>query len=186
MKLIAGLGNPGLRYRNTRHNIGFVIVDKLAKKYRLRIKKRLYKALIATGKIIGQDATLVLPQTYMNLSGEAVASARGEVDSLKDMLIVFDDIDLPLGSIRFRSGGSSAGHRGLESIIGKLKTDGFPRLRIGIRPEIKPVDISGFVLRPFSKDERVVLKETVERAVEGIETWVSHGIEECMRLYNHS
>jgi len=185
MKLIVGLGNPGLRYRNTRHNAGYMVLNNLTKKYGLRIKKRIFKALLGEGRIDGNSVFLLLPQTFMNLSGESVALVRNKVDKLSDILVVYDDIDLKLGNIRFRSKGSSGGHKGLRSIIEALGTEDFPRLRIGIRPEDNKIgDTADFVLRPFLKKEKNIFIETIDKAVEGIETWISSGIEICMTKYN--
>lgn len=184
MRLIVGLGNPGFRYRTTRHNIGFLSVARLAKKYNIKINKSLYKGLAGRGRIEKEDVLLFLPQTFMNLSGESVALAKSGISGLSDLLVVCDDIDLNLGNIRFRSKGSSGGHKGLKSIIQSLHTEEFSRLRIGIRPEEKITDASGFVLKPFLKKEKRILDEVLEEAVTGIETWISSDIEECMRKFN--
>ncbi|MCK4464010.1 MAG: aminoacyl-tRNA hydrolase [Candidatus Omnitrophica bacterium] len=184
MKLIVGLGNPGLRYRNTRHNIGFLVVSSLAKKHGIRIKKRLFKGLIGEGRIDGKDIQLFLPQTFMNLSGEPVALAANRISGLSSLLVVYDDIDLSLGNIRFRFKGSGGGHKGLISIIDSLNSEEFPRLRIGIQASEKAADTANFVLRPFSKEEKGILGRIIDEAISGIETWVSSGIDVCMRKYN--
>lgn len=184
MKLIVGLGNPGFRYRNTRHNIGFLVVSSLAKKHGIKIKKRLFKGLIGEGRIDGKGISLFLPQTFMNCSGEPVALAANRISGLSSLLVVYDDIDLSLGNIRFRFKGSGGGHNGLKSIIDSLNSEEFSRLRIGIRPEKKAADTVDFVLRPFSKEEKPILDRIIDEAISGVETWVSSGIEECMRRYN--
>lgn len=184
MKLIVGLGNPGLRYKNTRHNAGFIILEYFAKKHRLNIKKRMFNALTVEGRINGEKIFLLLPQTFMNLSGESVVQAAGKVESLSDMLIVYDDIDLPLGAVRFRAKGSSGGHNGVSSIIESLDTSEFPRLRIGIKPDFNTGNTADFVLRPFLTDEKVILKDVIFKAIEGIEAWISDGIDKCMTRYN--
>lgn len=184
MRLIVGLGNPGLRYRNTRHNVGVMVLNALAKEYNIKIKKSLYKGLTGEGYIDSEKALLLLPETYMNSSGESVAPAVKEIPSLLNLLVVCDDIDLLLGNIRFRPMGSSGGHKGLKSIIDKLKTEEFPRLKVGINPGKEIDDASDFVLKPFLKEEKRILDRVLIEAVEGIETWITSGIEECMRRYN--
>jgi len=184
VKLIVGLGNPGSRYQKTRHNAGFMVCHALAKKYGIRIKKKLFNAVIGEGKINGKKILLLLPQTYMNSSGESVAPAVGKTKNISDVLIVYDDIDLSLGNIRFRAKGSSGGHKGLRSIIDKLKSENIHRLRIGIRPKKKIYDAADFVLRPFINTEKKILTNMLEEAVSGIEDWLASGMEECMLRYN--
>jgi len=184
MKLIVGLGNPGCKYRNSRHNVGYMVVMSVAKKNRISIKKRLYNGSVGKGRICDKDSMLLLPQTFMNLSGESVMQAAGRISGLEDLLIVYDDIDLLLGNIRFRRDGSSGGHKGMKSIVDKLKTENFSRLRIGIKPDSEVCDVSDFVLKPFLSREKAILKKVIEESVNGIEAWVSLGIEECMMGYN--
>lgn len=184
MKLIVGLGNPGLRYRNTRHNVGFLIVNSLARKHNIRISKKLFRGLVGNGRIEGKEVIVLLPQTFMNKSGESVSIAQGKIDGLSNLLVVYDDIDLSLGNIRFRPKGSSGGHKGLRSIIDELGKEEFPRLRIGIKPKGDIRDTTDFVLRPFMKSEKDILSGVIEDAIAGIETWVSSGIEACMMGYN--
>ena len=126
----------------------------------------------------------LLPQTFMNLSGVSVAPATRKIDSLPDLLIVYDDIDLEFGNIRFKRNGSSGGHKGLKSIIEVLGTEDIPRLRVGIRPARKFGDTADFVLKPFLKAEREILSQAIETAVEGISAWISEGMDVCMRRYN--
>jgi len=184
VKLIVGLGNPGFRYRRSRHNVGFMAVEALARKNGIRIKKKLFNALTGEGRIFGEKVLLLLPQTYMNLSGESVKAAIGTVGGSSDLLLIYDDIDLPLGNIRFRAKGSSGGHKGIHSVIDKLKTEDMQRLRIGIRPDKKVYDTTDFVLRSFSKTEKEILNNIIREAVEGIEVWLSSGIDECMERFN--
>jgi len=184
MKLIVGLGNPGLRYKNTRHNAGYMVCQALAKKYRIRLGRRLFKGLTGTGNIKGESVLMLLPETYMNLSGESVKGAMGKISGIDDLIVIYDDIDLPLGNVRFRGNGSSGGHKGLKSIQDRLGTTDIQRLRVGIRSETRIRDTSDFVLRPFLKEERKALKTVLEKAVNGIETWISSGIEVCMNMFN--
>ena len=182
MKLIVGLGNPGLRYRNTRHNIGFLIIDKLSKKFNIPIKKRKYKGLLGRGSVKSEKVTLFMPQTYMNLSGEAVREAvKKEKVNLEDTLIIYDDINLRLGLMRLRKKGSSGGHKGLGSVIGCLGTTEIPRLRIGIG---KGSDVVDFVLSPFDSGEKPLLKDIIKEVVACAATWVEAGPDKAMTRFN--
>ncbi len=185
MKMVVGLGNPGFRYRKTRHNIGFMVLDKLAGQYRIRIRKRLFNSLCGKGRIAGQEALLAKPLTYMNLSGRAISEimAKEHLDS-KDLLIIMDDIDLDLGTIRLRPRGSSGGHKGLVSIITELGEENFPRLRIGIGPKKSDGPLSDYVLTPFKRSEREALEESIEKGVLAIEAWIEHGPDKAMSKFN--
>lgn len=184
-KLIVGLGNPGLAYRSTRHNIGFAAVERLARENRFFFKlNRSFKSLIASGKIKNLNVCLALPQTFMNLSGEAVVSiVRKKHIPLSDILIVSDDVALPLGTIKIKPRGSDGGHKGLASCIEKLGTREIPRLRIGIGREDKTT-LTDFVLSRFDKSEEPVLNKALLRAVEAIEVWTDEGIDACMNRFN--
>ena len=187
MKLIVGLGNPGQGYAKTRHNIGFMLVKKLAKDYRISLKRHFgISALAGKGKIGRYDVILAMPLTFMNLSGNAVADLvkkyRVDLDSL---LIVYDDLDLDFGRIKIRHQGSCGGHNGVMSIIDKLKTEEFCRLRLGSgRPAKKGADLSEFVLSEFTKKEEPSLKVIIEAAGECCKSWVIEGINKSMNLYN--
>lgn len=184
MKIIVGLGNPGLKYRNTRHNTGFLVLKALSKKYRLPIKKKGFSGVYGVGRILGNEVMLFEPATYMNLSGDAVKSACSSyLDEEKDLLVVTDDFNLPLGDMRLREKGSSGGHNGLESIIERMGQD-FTRLRVGIASGEIAGDMSGYVLAPFPRRDRPILAEAVEKAVECIETWLVKGTKEAMARYN--
>lgn len=184
MKIIAGLGNPGLRYKNTRHNIGFMVLDEFAGKHGIRIKQKAFHGLCGVGRFDGEEVFLVKPLTFMNLSGEAVdAVCQDRLKNKEDLLVVCDDFNLPLGEIRLREKGSSGGHNGLESIIGIMGED-FARLRVGIGAEVMPVDRSDYVLGPFLRKERPILKEAVIEAVLCVETWISKGSSEAMKACN--
>ncbi|MCM8795128.1 MAG: aminoacyl-tRNA hydrolase [Candidatus Omnitrophica bacterium] len=186
MKLIVGLGNPGLEYSNSRHNIGFTTVKALGRIYQVALKKDLYtKALTAKVRIKNQTLILALPLTYMNYSGRAVGDLvkRYKMD-LKNLLVVCDDLDLDFGRIRIRPKGSSGGHRGLTSIIESLKTQEFPRLRIGIGRPPYGMDAAKYVLSAFSKEEKKKIKRVINKATACCQVWLNKGIDECMNIFN--
>ncbi len=184
VKLVVGLGNPGARYAKTRHNVGFMVLDRLARKAGVTLTKKQCAALVALGTVAGERVCLAKPQTYMNLSGEAVAClARFYRVSPRDLLVIYDDRDLPAGKIRLRERGSAGGHRGMESIIGQLGSSDFPRLRIGIgRPE--EMDAVDHVLGSFSPEERPLMETTLDRAEEAVEVALREGLEAAMNRYN--
>jgi len=185
-KLIVGLGNPGRKYAGNRHNVGFQCLDRLAEAWGLSFSKRKHKALLAQGEIAGLETTLAKPQTFMNLSGEAVVRlARFYKLPPEGVLVIYDDLDLPLGKIRLRPEGGSGGHRGMSSIIEHLGTGGFPRLRVGIGRPTRG-DPVNYVLSDFAPDERMAIEEAYERAVSAIELWLAEGIEAAMNRYNLS
>lgn len=182
MKLIVGLGNPGEKYKNTRHNIGANIAKKLAKLHNINLRSRKYSSRFGKGRIGGEVAAVILPLTYMNLSGEAVFQAvRAEKLGLSDVLVICDDANLKLGNIRIRPKGSSGGHRGLRSIVEHLGSEDFPRLRVGIG---KGGDLKDHVLLPFGKDELDKVKEAEKRSADAIVSWLTKGIEYSMNRYN--
>lgn len=183
--LIVGLGNPGRRYKNHRHNIGFQIVDYLAKRHGLAFTRRQAKAFITTGNIAGKSVVLAKPQGYMNKSGVAVASLRKfyKVEA-EHLLVVFDDLDLPLGTLRMRPSGGSSGQKGMESIIERLGIEEFPRLRVGIGRPPGRMDPAAYVLQDFGKGQRPVIEETYERAADAIESWLRDGVALAMSRHN--
>ncbi|HKQ53093.1 MAG TPA: aminoacyl-tRNA hydrolase, partial [Pyrinomonadaceae bacterium] len=166
--LVVGLGNPGAEYERTRHNVGFMLVDLLAREAGAQVKRKECRALVGRAELEGRRVELVKPQTYMNLSGESVACLLAKQDSkesaAREMLVISDDLALPFGTIRLRRRGSAGGHNGLKSIIASAKTDEFMRLRIGIQPEHPVGDTKSFVLDEFSRDERAALEEILERS----------------------
>jgi PTH1 family peptidyl-tRNA hydrolase len=187
MYLIVGLGNPGSEYEWTRHNVGFLLVDKLAAGAGVTVKRRECRSLVGGGVIEGQRSKLVKPQTYMNLSGEAVACLRAKDDQLeigKSLIVISDDLALPFGTIRLRARGSAGGHNGLKSMIAALGTNEFIRLRIGIQPEHPVSDAKKFVLDEFASAERRALKEILERSVAAVRSVLQEGIAKAMSLYN--
>ena len=187
MRLIVGLGNPGSEYEWSRHNLGFMLIDKLAGDAGAIVKRRECCSLVGSASLEGQRVRLAKPQTYMNLSGEAVACliAKYEMSDLAESLIVIsDDLALPLGSIRLRARGSAGGHNGLKSIIGALGTGEFVRLRIGIQPEHPVEDAKGFVLDEFRRGQRREVKEVLGRSAEALRAVLRDGIAKAMSLYN--
>lgn len=185
MYIIAGLGNPGLRYANSRHNVGFITLDMLAKKLGIKVKKAKHKALIGEGTYAGEKILLAKPQTYMNLSGESILDLRNwyKVEDSR-IIIIYDDIDLDVGVLRIRASGSAGTHNGMRSIINQLNSQDFPRVRLGIGRPPGEWDLKDYVLSNFGKDEVPILKEACERAVEGIELIISKGTNYAMSRCN--
>jgi peptidyl-tRNA hydrolase, PTH1 family len=184
IKLIVGLGNPGARYANSRHNIGFMIADRFVRAHELDFARKRFNAQIAEGNIDGQRILIAKPQTFMNLSGEAVGKLFAFYKiAPHDLLVIYDDLDLPLGKMRLRSRGSAGGHHGMESIIARVGTSDFPRLRVGIGRPNPDADID-HVLGSFDADERTVMDETFARAVDAIDTWLADGIDAAMNRFN--
>jgi PTH1 family peptidyl-tRNA hydrolase len=187
MNLIVGLGNPGSEYEWTRHNVGFLLIDKLAADAGMTVKRRECHSLVGGGVIEGQRSKLVKPQTYMNLSGEALGcltAKDGRVEIGKSLIVISDDLALPFGTIRLRARGSAGGHNGLKSIIAALGTNEFIRLRIGIQPEHPVSDAKKFVLDEFTSAERRALKEILERSDAAVRSVLREGITKAMSLYN--
>ena len=187
MYLIVGLGNPGEEYQWTRHNLGFMLIDKLAAEADVTVKRRDCRSLIGSAVIEGERTRLVKPQTFMNLSGEAVACllAKENVDDASQGLIVIsDDLALPFGSIRLRERGSAGGHNGLKSIISSIGTSEFIRLRIGIQPEHPISDAKAFVLEGFRKAQRDEVEKILDKAAEAVHSVLRDGIRKAMSLFN--
>jgi PTH1 family peptidyl-tRNA hydrolase len=181
--LIVGLGNPGKTYQGTRHNLGFWVVDRLAERHEISVGQKKFKGEFGSGSIGGRRVHLLKPQTYMNLSGGAVAEAVNyHKVPLEQVLIAHDDVDLELGRIQVKFGGGHGGHRGLQSVIESLSADGFARIRVGInRPE---GDASDYVLEPFSRAEQTAVEDAVGRAAEAASTWLKDGLTTAMNQYN--
>ncbi len=179
-----GLGNSGREYARSRHNAGFLVLDALARKHALRFAHRWAQAQVAVGTVADVPVALAKPQTYMNLSGESVRSLLRRLGlTVESLVVVTDDIDMPLGRIRLRERGSSGGHRGVQSIVDRLGTDEFVRLKVGVgRPD--PREAADYVLAEFAPSEREVLGEVVGRAVEAIETALASGVAVAMNRYN--
>ncbi len=185
MLLIVGLGNPGPAYEITRHNVGFMLVDRLSDRCSIKFT-RSPSALWGRGRVFGQDAVLLKPQTFMNLSGKAVAEFKAafSVDT-GSIIAAYDDCDLPLGRLRLRKDGGSGGHRGINSIIEHIDSRDFPRIRLGIGRPIDG-DIIDYVLAPFSEDETGALDDMLTRGVSSIEALVARGMDYAMNSFNSS
>lgn len=185
MKIVVGIGNPGEEYAGTRHNVGFDVVDRVAARNRVALERdRRLDARVARTQIGGRDVVLVEPLSYVNLSGQAVARvARERGVEPRDVLVVADDYNLPLGALRLREQGSAGGHNGLRSVIACLGTDVFPRLRVGIG-DAPPAGAVDFVLSRFRPSERPVIEEGIERATDCVETWAAQGPAAAMNRFN--
>lgn len=183
--LIVGLGNPGSEYEKTRHNLGFMLVDLLAAETGAQVKRQECRALIGRAEIEGRTAELVKPQTYMNLSGEAVnCLLQKEERSRERLIVISDDLALPFGKIRLRPQGTHGGQNGLRSIIDHLKTNEFIRLRIGIAPEHPVSDAKNFVLERFGKNEAETVEEVLKISAEAVRTVIRDGMDKAMAEFN--
>lgn len=184
--MIVGLGNPGSEYAAHRHNVGFHVVDALARAHGLSFARhKAAQARVAEGPIEGRSVLVTKPQTFMNLSGKSVVRlARDCQIPPERILVVYDDLDLPLGRLRVRANGGSGGHKGMRSIIDLLGTQDFPRIRVGIDRPPGSMDPADYVLEPFDRDQAEPIKETVQRAVAAVECWLAEGIQEAMDRYN--
>lgn len=184
-KLIVGLGNPGTKYLRTRHNLGFWVLDCLAEKLEAPWRGVRNKSAIAHAVYSSWNLLLAKPVTYMNLSGESVNQLlQKERLTSKEMLVICDDVNLPLGKLRLRAQGSAGGHHGLESIIASIGSDDFPRLRIGVKTESMPPDLADFVLNRFPKGEEAIVSESVRRAIDAILVLLDENIEKAMNFAN--
>ena len=184
MYIIVGLGNPGKKYENTRHNMGFIAVDLLAEKYGIKVDKIKFKALVGEGRIAGQKGLLVKPQTYMNLSGQSVMEVMNFYkEDIENLIVIYDDIDIPTGTIRLRKKGSAGTHNGMRNIVYLLQEDGFPRIRVGIGSESK-VDLIHYVTSGVTKKEKDLLEDALTRAADAAACIVEKGIEKAMNEYN--
>ena len=186
MKLIVGLGNPGIEYQFTPHNLGFLTIDRIANNLGVEIRNRQCRALTARAVIAGQPVILAKPETFMTLSGLSVRElvAEYQVDVKSDLIVIYDELDLPLGAIRIRTRGSSAGHNGMESILGALGTDEYLRVRLGIAPDRKITDGVKFVLTPFRKAQLKVVDEVLDIAAEAVEVILKEGPAAAMNRFN--
>ncbi|MFQ5791086.1 MAG: aminoacyl-tRNA hydrolase [Acidobacteriota bacterium] len=187
VSLLAGLGNAGARYEGTRHNFGFEAVERIAGVAGARWRGMAHGCLIAEATLGGKRIVLAKPQTFMNLGGTAVGElARARSVAPSGVMVFFDDIALPLGTVRIREGGSHGGHRGLQSVLEALASQEVPRVRLGIRPEELPEDLAGFVLRRFSPEERATVEEVLDRVVAATRTVLTEGMPKAMSLYNRA
>lgn len=189
MFLIVGLGNPGAQYAHTRHNAGWFVIDELARRHSIELVKKNADYKVGVGSIGEQKVALVKPQTFMNLSGRAVQSLKNFYRvELDHILVLSDDLNLPVGKLRFRGSGSDGGHNGLKSVAQMLGSKEYPRLRFGVgeppSEERAQSGTAGFVLRPFSPDEWLTIKETTPRAADGVECFVRDGLTLAMNRFN--
>lgn len=185
MWIIAGLGNPGSRYRSTRHNVGFLVLDELASRYRILWKERKQVALVGQGRVGADEVVLVKPQTYMNNSGQVVAPiVRKKGATAASLIVVHDDLDLPFGRIKIREGGGGGGHKGVQSILWELNDSGFLRVKIGIgRPEGE-TSPERYVLSPFSREESETLQARLEQGADVVECVLGEGVERAMNRFH--
>ena len=185
MKLIVGLGNPGVEYHLTPHNLGFMAVDRLAEVCGVELSRREAQALTAPTELERAEVVLAKPQTFMNLSGMAVGRLLAKYDlSVRDLIVLVDDVDLPLGSLRVRQRGSAGGHNGLKSVIGALESDEFVRVRMGVQPEDAIEDRVSYVLSPFRKADLEALTTMLDQSVEAVRVLLSEGVQKAMDRFN--
>ena len=186
MYIIVGLGNPKKEYENTRHNIGFDVIDKLAEQEKIAVLEKKHKALIGKGYVAGQKCILAKPQTFMNLSGESVRELIDyyKVDETSELIVVSDDISLEVAQLRVRKKGSAGGHNGLKNIIAHLGHDNFMRIKMGVGEKPKGFDLADYVLGHFSKEERKQMDEAVLRATDAIRMIMTQDVDAAMNEYN--
>lgn len=183
--IVVGLGNPGTKYDNTRHNVGFDTIESLASQYGIKVNKLKHKALSGDGVISGTRVILVKPQTFMNLSGESVRElAEWYKVPTPKIILIYDDVDLAVGKIRIRSKGSSGTHNGMKSILYHLQSEDFPRVRIGIGRPPEGWDLADFVLSKFGTEEKKVVNESINKAKEAVVEIIQSGAEAAMNKYN--
>lgn len=184
MYIIAGLGNPGKKYENTRHNMGFLVLDAFAERHGIKVSRIKHKALTGDGIVAGKKVLLVKPQTYMNLSGESLREVMDYYKvPIENLIVIYDDLDLETGALRIRKKGSSGSHNGMKSVIYQLQDDGFPRIRIGIGGA-DGRDWKDYVTGGVSKEEADVLSETIRRAADAVTCILEEGIDIAMNKYN--
>jgi len=185
MRLVVGLGNPGEEYAHTPHNLGFLVVDRLAGQNSIRVTRRDSRALVGVGQIRGQPVMLAKPQTFMNLSGTSVAPLMEKHEvGLQDLVVIYDELDLPWTSLRIKPRGSSANHNGVESVIRSLGTNDFIRVRLGIHPGHPIRNGADFVLSPFKRQQEKELDELVGYAADAVSSIIAEGVEKAMTRYN--
>lgn len=186
MKLLVGLGNPGIEYQFTPHNIGFLAVDRIAENCGIQVDNRHCKALTGRARIGNEEILLAKPETYMNLSGMSVLelSRKYEIDPAKDLVVIYDELDLPLGMIRVRARGSSAGHNGMQSIINAMQTEEIARIRIGVAPDDPGKGGAKYILAPFRKSQLPAVDEALDLAAQAVNVILSDGIATAMNRFN--
>ena len=194
MKLVVGLGNPGPRYAKTRHNVGFRIAECFAARHAIALDSERFGARFGRGRISAPagepvDVGVLEPQEFMNLSGDAVALALSKLpveDPSRDLLVAFDDVDLPFGRLRLRAGGSAGGHKGLTDVIEKLGREDLPRLRFGVGRPATPIDVTDWVLQRFSAEEEQALGGLVPQAADALDAWLFEGLAPAMNRFNRA
>jgi peptidyl-tRNA hydrolase, PTH1 family len=186
VKLIVGLGNPGIEYQFTPHNIGFLAVDRIAEQCGVTVDNRRSKALTARARIGNEEVLLAKPETFMNLSGMSVRELveKSGIDGQKDLIVMYDELDLPLGMIRIRERGSSAGHNGMQSIINALKTEEIARIRLGVAPEHPGKGGASYILAPFRKSQLPAVDEMLDLAAQAVNVILSEGVKAAMNRFN--
>ncbi|WLR50907.1 aminoacyl-tRNA hydrolase [Bacillus tianshenii] len=185
MKLIVGLGNPGKKYAETRHNAGFMVIDHLAEQLNISLTKEKFNGIYGDGIINGEKVLLLKPLTYMNLSGESIAPLMDYFNiPIEDLIVIYDDLDLPTGKVRLRLKGGTGGHNGLKSIFQHLGSKEFKRVRIGIGRPQGPIPVVDYVLGRFNNEESIEMKEAIEHAAKACEAWVTTPFQEVMNQYN--
>jgi PTH1 family peptidyl-tRNA hydrolase len=186
VKLIVGLGNPGIEYQFTPHNLGFLTIDRIANGLGIEVRNRQCRALTARGTIAGEPVVLAKPETYMNLSGLSVRElvAEHQVDVTRELIVIYDELDLPFGTMRIKQRGGTAGHNGMESILGALDTDEFLRIRLGVSPERKVEDGASYLLAPFRRAQEKVVDELLDLGAQAVEMILKDGPAAAMNRFN--
>lgn len=186
MKLIVGLGNPGRKYERTRHNLGFLLIDRLIEESSVINSRVECEAILTKVSLADQMCLLAKPQTFMNLSGKAVSclASKHYIDTNTNLLVIFDDVALPIGKLRVRPNGSAGGHNGIKSIIAELGKNVFSRLRLGIKPTEPILELADFVLSPFENSEKDLVEQMLSIGKETVETWLSQGVDKAMAFAN--
>lgn len=185
MYLIAGLGNPTKKYEGTRHNVGFCVIDQIAKDYNINVDTKKHQALCGQGYIEGQKVLLLKPQTFMNLSGESIRAAADFYKvALEDILVIFDDVSLDVGQLRIRKKGSAGGHNGIKSIIAHLGSQQFPRIKVGVGEKPSGWDLADYVLGKFSGQDKVKIEDACKDASAAVKILLSESIDAAMNKYN--
>ncbi len=184
VKLIVGLGNPGKKYEKTRHNCGFMVIDELARQLNIPVESNKFQGIYGKGKVNGDDVILLKPQTYMNLSGDSLIQFMNYFKvAVEDIVVVYDDLDLPVGKIRLRAKGSPGGHNGIKSIVSHLKTQNFNRVRVGIDKD-KFIPVIDYVLGKFTKEQEPLLLESIAQASAALKVAIQDDFSKAMNQYN--
>ena len=186
MKLVVGLGNPGIAYQFTPHNLGFLTIDRIAERFSIDVASRRCQAATGKTKLAGHEVMLVKPETFMNLSGLSVRKLIDdlEIDPANGLIVIYDELDLPFGTLRIKQRGGTAGHNGVESLVGSLGTDEFVRVRLGIQPDYAVRDGAKFVLAQFKKSQLEAVSELIDRGADAVEAILKDGVAAAMNRFN--